>query len=79
MVALEVCRFEGAGAVMLDLLEDPTVIFLDARVLLVQVIDEGVEAPLEFPGVMLPRAGMSLTDEDVQALAAYVWSIANAG
>ena len=44
---------------------------------IIDLINTGVEAPREFPGIMLPRAGMPLSDEDVAALAGYVWSLAN--
>ena len=42
---------------------------------IMNVIDAGVLEPKEYPGLMLPRGGMSLSDEEVSALAAYVWSL----
>lgn len=39
------------------------------------VIREGVAEPVEYPGPMAPMGGASLSEEEVQALAAYVASI----
>ena len=42
---------------------------------IVEVIKTGVSQPVEHPGAMLPRAGMPLTDEQVEALAAYSYML----
>ena len=42
---------------------------------LIEIIDAGVLEPKEYPGLMLPRGGMSLSDEEVSALAAFIWSL----
>lgn len=42
---------------------------------LAEVIRTGVQQPQEHPGPMPPMGGASLTDEELQALAAYVASI----
>lgn len=42
---------------------------------IVALIKEGVAEPQEFPMPMLPRAGTEITDEEVKAVAAYVWLI----
>lgn len=44
---------------------------------IVQNVITGVAEPKEHPGVMLPRAGMPLTDEQVNAVSAYVWTLSN--
>lgn len=46
---------------------------------LVERINTGVPEPVEFPGVMLPRAGANLTDEQVRSLAAYVYTLSQGG
>ena len=42
---------------------------------IVEVIKTGVSQPVEHLGAMLPRAGMALTDEQVEALAAYSYML----
>ncbi len=42
---------------------------------IVQLIKDGVPQPREHPGAMLPRAGMPLSDEEVEALAAYTYML----
>ncbi len=42
---------------------------------IVELVKEGVAQPLEHPGVMLPRAGMALTDDQVAAVAAYAYML----
>lgn len=42
---------------------------------IVEVINTGVAQPIEALGSMLPRAGMPLTDEQVEALAAYAYML----
>ncbi len=42
---------------------------------IVELIKTGVSQPIEHPGAMLPRAGMPLTDEQVEALAAYSYML----
>ncbi len=42
---------------------------------IVGVIESGVLEPKEYPGLMLPRGGMGLSDEEVGALAAFIWSL----
>ena len=46
---------------------------------LVERINSGVPEPVEFPGVMLPRAGANLTDEQVRSIAAYVYTLRQGG
>ncbi len=42
---------------------------------IVEVIETGVLEPKEHPGLMLPRGGMDLSDEEIRALAAFIWSL----
>ena len=42
---------------------------------IVEVIEAGVLEPKEYPGLMLPRGGMGLSDEEVSSLAAFIWSL----
>jgi mono/diheme cytochrome c family protein len=46
---------------------------------IVDLIKTGVPTPKEHPAPMQPRAGQPLTDEQVNAAAAYVYSIAHRG
>jgi mono/diheme cytochrome c family protein len=46
---------------------------------IVNVIKTGVATPKEHPAPMQPRAGQPLTDEQVNAAAAYVYSISQRG
>ncbi len=39
------------------------------------IVETGVPQPLEHPGMMLPRAGTALTDEQVRSVAAYVFAL----
>lgn len=42
---------------------------------IVALVTEGVAEPRDFPMAMLPRAGTEITDEELRAVAAYVWFI----
>lgn len=42
---------------------------------IVELVKTGVAQPVEHPGAMLPRAGMPLTDEQVNAVAAYSYML----
>lgn len=44
---------------------------------IVQNIMTGVPEPLEYPGLMLPKGGTAITDEQVRAVGAYVWTLSN--
>jgi mono/diheme cytochrome c family protein len=43
------------------------------------LIRTGVETPVEYPAPMPPMGGVELTDEQVRALAAYVFAISRGG
>lgn len=42
---------------------------------IVEIVINGVPEPLEHPGLMLPKGGTSISDEEVRAVAAYVWTL----
>lgn len=42
---------------------------------IVQTVLSGVAEPVEAPAPMLPKGGSTISDEDVRAVAAYVWSL----
>ncbi len=46
---------------------------------IVKLVNTGVPQPKEHMVPMLPRAGIELTDEQVRAVAAYVWTLCRGG
>lgn len=42
---------------------------------IIEVIEAGVLEPKEYPGLMLPRGGLGLSDDEVGSLAAFIWSL----
>jgi mono/diheme cytochrome c family protein len=42
---------------------------------IVNVVLNGVTQPIEHPGIMLPRGGTNISDDDVRAVSAYVWTL----
>ena len=57
-------------------LTDDTWLNVDGEYLsIVELVKTGVPQPVEHPGAMLPRAGMPLSDEQVEALAAYAYML----
>lgn len=44
---------------------------------IVQTVTNGVPQPKEHPGLMLPKGGSNISDADVRAVAAYVWSLSH--
>lgn len=42
---------------------------------IMEVIEAGVLEPKEYPGLMLPRGGIGLSDKEVGSLAAFIWSL----
>ncbi len=46
---------------------------------IVNLVMTGVPQPKEHPGIMLPKGGSSITDEQVRAVAAYVWTLGHGG
>ena len=71
------CHLEDAtGGPLAPDLTDDTWLNVDGEYeSIVEVIKTGVAQPIEALGSMLPRAGMPLTDEQVEALAAYAYML----
>ena len=46
---------------------------------IVRNIMSGVPEPKEHPGLMLPKGGSNITDEQVRAVGAYVWTLSHGG
>jgi mono/diheme cytochrome c family protein len=46
---------------------------------IVNIVMTGVAEPREHPGIMLPKGGTGISDEDVRAVAAYVWTLSRGG
>ena len=42
---------------------------------IVNTVTAGVPEPVEHPGIMLPKGGTNISDEEVRAVAAYVWTL----
>jgi mono/diheme cytochrome c family protein len=70
----------GEGGPLAPNLQDSEWIWLDGSYgQIVQQIMVGTPEPEQFPGIMLPKGGTAITDEQVQAVAAYVWTLSNGG
>jgi mono/diheme cytochrome c family protein len=46
---------------------------------IVQTVTTGVLEPEQHPGLMLPKGGTNITDEQVRAVSAYVWTLSQGG
>ena len=46
---------------------------------IVQTVMTGVPEPVQHPGLMLPKGGTNITDDQVRAVAAYVWTLSQGG
>jgi mono/diheme cytochrome c family protein len=42
---------------------------------IVETVTNGVAEPQQHPGIMLPKGGSNISDEEVRAVSAYVWSL----
>ncbi len=73
------CHMEGGvGGPLAPNLTDQTWINIDGSYSsIVNTVTNGVPQPKEHPGIMLPKAGMPLTDEQVREVAAYVWTLSH--
>ena len=68
-------REGGGGPLAPDLTDDVWLNIDGGYESIVEIITAGVPQPVEHPGLMQPRAGMPLTDEQVRSLAAYVFTL----
>ena len=67
---------DATGGPLAPDLTDDTWLNVDGRYeSIIELIKTGVSQPIEAVGAMLPRAGMPLTDEQVEALAAYAYML----
>lgn len=67
---------EGVGGGLAPNLTDDVWLNIDGEYEdIVRIVTDGVPQPVEHPGFMAPRAGMPLTDEQVRAVAAYVYTL----
>jgi len=75
------CHMEGAlGGPSAPNLTDEEWLNIDGSYeSIVSNIMTGVSEPKEYPGLMLPKGGTTITDEQVQAVAAYVWTLSQGG
>mgnify|MGYP001814808286 FL=1 len=73
------CHMEGGvgGPLAPDLTDDEWLNIDGSYESIVQNIMTGVPEPKEYPGLMLPKGGAPITDEQVQAVGAYVWTLSN--
>jgi mono/diheme cytochrome c family protein len=75
------CHMEGAvGGPLAPNLTDEEWINIDGSYeSIVSNIMTGVPEPKEHPGLMLPKGGTNITDEQARAVAAYVWTLSQGG
>lgn len=73
------CHMEGGmGGPLAPNLTDDVWLNIDGSYeSIVQNIITGVPEPKEHPGLMLPKGGSAITDEQVRAVGAYVWTLSN--
>jgi mono/diheme cytochrome c family protein len=64
----------GGGGPLAPNLTDETWLNIDGEYQsIIELVNTGVPQPKEHPGAMLPKAGMPLTDDQIAAVAAYVY------
>lgn len=69
---------DGAGSTIGPALKGQKWLWTDGSVAsLAKVIAQGVETPKEYPSGMPAKGGAELSDADVQAVAAYVWTLSH--
>ena len=75
------CHMAGGvgGPTAPDLTDDEWLNIEGSYESIVQNIMTGVLEPKEFPGLMPPKGGSAITDEQVAAVAAYVWTLSQGG
>jgi mono/diheme cytochrome c family protein len=73
------CHMQGGvgGPLAPDLTDDTWTNIDGSYESIVQNVIAGVLEPKEFVSPMLPRGGSSISDEQVRAVAAYVWTLSN--
>ena len=73
------CHMQGGvgGPLAPDLTDDEWINIDGSYESIVQNVITGVPEPVEHPGIMLPKGGTNITDDQVRAVAAYVWTLSN--
>jgi mono/diheme cytochrome c family protein len=73
------CHMQGGvgGPLAPNLTDDQWINIDGSYDQIVQTVLHGVPEPKEHPGLMLPKGGSNISDEDVRAVAAYVWSLSH--
>ena len=73
------CHMEGGvgGPLAPNLTDDEWLNIDGSYESIVRNVMTGVPEPKEYPGIMLPKGGSPITDEQVNAVAAYVWTLSN--
>jgi mono/diheme cytochrome c family protein len=67
---------DGSGTPLAPSVNDANWIHIDGSFeSLVQIIDQGVPVPAQYPAAMPPRGGAQITEEQVRQIAAYLYSI----
>ncbi len=70
----------GVGGPLAPNLTDDQWIHIDGSYpAIVQIVTTGVPEPTEHSGLMLPKGGTNISDQDVRDVAAYVWSLSHGG
>jgi len=71
------CHMNGGvgGPLAPDLTDDEWINIDGSYDAIVQTVTTGVPEPQQHPGLMLPKGGSNISDEDVRAVAAYVWTL----
>lgn len=75
------CHLEGGvgGPLAPNLTDDQWINIDGSYDAIVQTVTTGVPEPKEHPGLMLPKGGSAITDDQVRAVAAYVWTLSHGG
>ena len=75
------CHLAGGvgGPLAPDLTDDVWINIDGSYQSIVDNIMTGVPEPKEHPVLMLPKGGAPITDDQVKAAAAYVWTLSNGG
>jgi mono/diheme cytochrome c family protein len=73
------CHTQGGvgGPLAPDLTDDVWINIDGSYESIVRNVTSGVLEPKEHPSPMLPRGGTNITDEQVAAVSAYVWTLSN--
>jgi mono/diheme cytochrome c family protein len=75
------CHMQGGtgGPLAPDLTDDQWINVDGSYDAIVELVINGVPEPIEHPGIMLPKGGTNITDEQVRAVAAYAWALSRSG